>query len=77
MANKGAKELSAAKFGVKPGPSGKMAGFKPVGKQAPGVTATTGSGGGKKWAKPDAGPSGKMHGFSGTKPQKSGRTSQS
>jgi hypothetical protein len=66
-----AKSKSAGKNAIKAGPSGGMAGFKPVGEQAPDTTAVKGSGGGKSFAaKIKAGPSGKMQGFVGVKPVK-------
>lgn len=68
-----ASSKSAGKFKASGGPKGGMAGFKGVGTQKPGVTATTMSDNGK-FAK---GGSGKMAGFSPVKTQKSGRSSVS
>jgi len=55
------------------GPSGKMAKFKGVGEQKPGVTSVEAKGGGGKFAK--GGPSGKMHKFKGVGKQKPGVSS--
>jgi hypothetical protein len=74
---KKSKELSAGKFAIKAGGSGKMQSFKGVGDQQPGVSAVTAKNAGKKFSGPSTGGSGKMHKFTAVKPQKSGRSGQS
>ena len=77
LKNKGFKTLSASKNLISGGSSGGMHKNTSVGTQAPGGTSVKGSGGSKSFgAKLPTGGSGKMHSFAGTKPQKSGRTSQ-
>lgn len=61
---KKASSKSAGGFKPKAGPSGKMANFKGVGSQKPGVTSVSPSDGGGKYAK---GGSGHMAKFSGVK----------
>lgn len=61
---KGFKSLGSEKV---TGGSGKMVGFKGVGTQKPGISGTSASDGGGKFAK---GGSGKMAGFTGVKPAK-------
>jgi hypothetical protein len=63
-----AKNLSAGKFAIKPGPSGKMFSGKGVGDQKPGVSNVEVKNAGKKF--PTGGGSGKMHGFEPVKPVK-------
>ena len=78
LKNKGFKTLSAGKNLISGGPSGGMHKNTSVGAQAPDTTAVKGGGGKSKsfGSKLPTGGSGKMHSFAGTKPQKSGRTSQ-